>query len=522
MYQLCELFLNNKTLNKLYLDISVPDHVIDKMSTALKANLDLILWENPNNDKLMKFIEANRIIQESIDKGIEIKIEDNEPIMKELLAHKLKSFGVRQNIQIDSTRDAGHMKTIKEVSADQYNSTSEDKKDEQQQKTAELPISPIIEENLLEQKYAPILQEKLDKKEFKIDDFVQNAFNTINKLESNFEQKIAELIKQKDKESAEKYTILENRMNMIEEQNKNLLKIIEKTDIVNKISPKKDNDFTEKYKKIETELEKYKNIAQNLESKLQNLEQFDNQFSLINETIENLNKEHTLKYAELSKQIISLQNSYDTFNKISSPLNKSELSESRPLKIQNIINDSSIPRTEIDAIKQKQTIFQHKLRELELSLDEFNKMHKLNHENLSLQIKNLELSKSLILLEKRPKFSGTKSSGPQIKTEVPNSINVSMNESYLSRKKDIISEISPIPSETDKTLDLPIKKSINVQSPPKEKQGRYDKPLLKLGTSPKTQISPIKSQKLLTETVQKSGPSKELLEFLKNKGLHLN
>ena len=46
------------------------------MGTALMGNLELILWENPNNPKLSQYIEANNIIHSSQIKGQDIKLEE--------------------------------------------------------------------------------------------------------------------------------------------------------------------------------------------------------------------------------------------------------------------------------------------------------------------------------------------------------------------------------------------------------------------------------------------------------------
>jgi len=140
---------------------------------------------------------------------------------------------------------------------------------------------------------------------------------------------------------------------------------------------------------------------------------------------------------------------------------------------------------ELESINKKQMYLQHKVKELEKIIDDSNKLHRMSIENLSLGIKNVELSKSLTLLENK---GVSKSFNAKEPSKIDNS------PPYLSRKYMTIQETK-----------IGDEKSINPITV-LENSGNENKTILKLRYSPDV----------------RNRPSKELMESLRNKGFEFD
>jgi len=192
-------------------------------------------------------------------------------------------------------------------------------------------------------------------------------------------------------------------------------------------------------------------------------------------------------------------------------MKKEEISEQ---KLSGITPEKSVEfeqaLKELESTKQKMAGIQKKIREIDLQTSEANRVTKLNIDNLALQVKNLELSRSLMKLEKfTPSVDSNNNQSNNLKQATPNlkiphtiserRLSASTNIGGLDKWKTIEKEnenksfsIQSIKSEQKIQSEIGINTEENANESEKLKEGR--RMVVKLLKKPKLKLAPSKSE----------------------------
>lgn len=433
IYQICELLLNNRTLQELHLDAAIPERTADKMLTALNTNLSLVVWKSPGSAKLEKCVDANRVIRESVERGEEVEAEEF-PELKEVIRGKLKILAVKQQI------------------------------------TCMQQPSAVIQPSAM-------LMKELEKAKGRME--VKDLAKVLVEIFASMEGSAKEA-KERAKTLEEKVKQLERASNDMNVRLNNLAADSKDRGVNLQEIPV---SVTRRIQSLEDGLNSYVLALEDVRNTIKNSQRLEH-------NIENARKDINRLYdivKDEDRKIIKLQEHLDNqshFNAIKEA--HKNASETKC--------GSDVPLSEIEGIKQKQIFFQHRLNVLEKAIEDSNKLHKMSIDNLSLGIKNVELSKSLSLLENKAVSKSF------------NAKELSNSPPYLTRKYKTIQEAK---LEEDKSMNFKNPKSILEDS---MNEGRA---ILKMRYSPELPASSNARGKL-------PGPSKELIESLKNRGFEFD
>lgn len=498
------------------------------------ANLDLVRWDSPGDTKLVRCVQANAILNESAEKGIEVNVDSQDPELRDILTHKLKSYGLRQQPppQAMGKVGGGPMPTIREAPAEESPPTRPQSQSksvaaaEPAMRYEEKPVAPENAQTGTGNKWKQNWFSKMLSEEAKgllspdPTQVLQLVIRTVAGMEqelvkqggdaavSDVEKRIADL------EAKVEGLSSVGQPRLHEGESEDVKAIIEgwreeaRLNLEEAKRAADGTDLAQKMRALEAELgacktkiqESYQRNAKELDKRIQQV--LDDggvkaKLKSMECDIAGVRQEVSvakLNVAELSRKLTTdLQKSLETLRKAQ------EQMQMQPQPAPEFVEpldtgstDAGIRRLagEVEVLKQKQLMVQHKLREIEAGFSESAKLTKLSMENLALQLKNVELLRAPVAVtaEKKTVQPPSKPAGTFLQKR----------KADLDAGMRTLENRAPLPAQ----LSSPTNKSVVVES-------KADTSFL-LRTSPNVQK--------MAAIGAGPGPSKELLEFLKNRG----
>ena len=355
--KLCKLLGSNNSLKELYFEVEISKNNIEEFRKILETNMSLILWDSPGNLFLSNYIEANKKIEESIEKKSSLAITEEPSELQKILINKMRNIGPTQN----DSHQRMMLKTIIEATMETDKTLKDEMEELYKAKSDKKWASKTLRIGL-EKEGGKITAEELGKILINIFSHIENKLSDGNETKSII-----------NKEADTKIRNLESRMEILERGTKKLKAFIQTT------IDKKLREFKEEFLTC-INANKYSNDTKNcmkvLENKFPNMEasfqnmkkDLYNELDSMNSKLKLMNRENNIQMKpKISKK--SLEKNFDLKDlkskhikvdplKIRDEHNKSiSILNSRPNCIRDPVNTSyiskegnSLNRTQIEGM----------------------------------------------------------------------------------------------------------------------------------------------------------------------------